>query len=184
MRFVLHYRGTLRPNGNPSHKHDLRQAFHQQLRTLWNQPPLSADATLLQPRAQGVYSLLRPFAGFSFAPLVTEEMNVIAELQVTLMRPEPPGNLLTHGGDIDNRLKTLFDALTMPRHANALPPDAAPSLDQTPFFCVLEDDNLVTSVSVRTEQLLESGLDLSLVDVAISVATNVTRHTMGNFTFG
>ena len=111
-------------------------------------------------------------------------MNVVAEVQVMLMRPYPPGQLLTKGGDIDNRLKTLFDALTMPRHANALPLGAVPGADQTPFFCVLEDDNLVTSVSVRTEQLLEQGLDQTLVDVAISVVTNVTRHTIGNAGFG
>lgn len=183
MRFVLHYRGTLRANGSPSHKHDLRQTFHEQLTILWKQPPLS-DQDLLRPRSHPhSYSLLRPLASFTFAPLVTAEMNVIAELHVTLMRPESPGHLLTQGGDIDNRLKTLFDALTMPRHQNALPSGAAPGTGQTPFFCVFEDDNLVTSVSVRTEQLLEPGLDPSLVDVAISVATKVTRYTVGNIAF-
>jgi Holliday junction resolvase RusA-like endonuclease len=56
---------------------------------------------------------------FVFVPLVTAEMSAVAELSVVLLRPEPAGQLLTQGGDIDNRLKTLFDALTMPRHARA-----------------------------------------------------------------
>jgi hypothetical protein len=95
--------------------------------------------------------------GFDFVPLVSVETDSIAELSLTLLRPEAPGKLLTQGGDIDNRLKTLFDALSMPQQANALPDGASPSDGETPFFCLLENDNLVTAVQVRTEQLLVVG---------------------------
>jgi len=183
MRFVLHYRGPLRSNGNPSHKHELRRAFHQQLKTLWDAPPLNEQLNLLKPRRQGAYSLLRPFESFIFVPLVTAEMNVLAAVTVTMLRAEPPGNLVTQGGDIDNRLKTLFDALTVPRHLNALPAGIAPAADESPFFCLLEDDNLITSIGVNTEQLLEPGIDSSIVDLYIEVVTRVTRHTMGNMSF-
>ena len=107
-------------------------------------------------------------------------MDSTAELSLTLLRPEPPGNLLTQGGDIDNRLKTLFDALTMPRHANALPVGAKPEEGEMPFFCLLEDDNLVTSVQVRTEQLLEPECDSSVVELFIFVRTRISRQTYGN----
>ena len=181
MRLTLHYRGPLRANGAPIHKHELRKWFHRQLAALWLQRPLSEDARLLQPRKrEGDYSLLRVRGPFMFVPLVSAEMNAIAELTVVLLRPEPPGGLLTQGGDIDNRLKTLFDALTMPPHADSLPPTVLPASDETPFFCLLEDDNLVTSVAVRTEQLLEPGLDRTTVDVTIHVRTRVTRPSMGN----
>ena len=143
MRLTLHYRGPLRSNGSPLHKHELRRFFHVQLRTLWTQEPLVEAPKLLAPREPNEYSLLRPMGSFTFAPLVSAEMNATAELVVTLLRPEPPGNLLTQGGDIDNRLKTLFDALTMPRHLNALAIGSTPSADEAPFFCLLEDDNLV-----------------------------------------
>jgi hypothetical protein len=144
VRFVLHYRGPLRSNGNPAHKHLLRAAFHSQLKRIWAQPPLSEYTNLLDvPRKRaGDYLLPRPFGPFVFLPLVTAEMNVVAELSLVLLRPESPGQLITQGGDIDNRLKTLFDALTMPRHANAMPPGATPSPDQAPYFCcLLEDDS-------------------------------------------
>lgn len=180
MRLTLHYRGQLRANGSPVHKHELRRAFHAQLRTLWSQKPLSEHTSLLAPRNQGEYSLLRNSGAFTFVPLVNAEMDSTAELSLTLLRPEPPGNLLTQGGDIDNRLKTLFDALTMPRHANALPVDAKPTDGESPFFCLLEDDNLVTSVQVRTEQLLEPNSDSSLVELFIFIRTRTTRHTFGN----
>ncbi len=117
---------------------------------------------------------------FTFVPLVSAEMNATAELSLTVLRPEPPGRLLTQGGDIDNRLKTLFDSLTMPRHANALPSGAMPAASEYPFFCLLEDDNLVTSIQVKTEQLLEPTGDASLVELFIYVRTRVTRNTLGN----
>ncbi|WP_084183033.1 hypothetical protein [Nevskia soli] len=184
MKFVLHYRGPLRSNGNPAHKHDVRQAFHAQLKALWNQSPLNEYGEFLQPRkAPGNYSSLRPLGAFTFVPLVTAEINAVAELRLTLLRPEPPGQLITQGGDIDNRLKTLFDALTMPRLLNALPIGITPTQDQIPFFCLLEDDNLVTSVSVNTQQLLEPVSDTSLADVLVEVTTRVTRVTFGNGQF-
>lgn len=184
MRLMLHYRGSLKANGAPAHKHELRRFFHHQLSTLWRQRPLSEQPGLLLPKVrEGEYSLLRPLGAFTFVPLVSAEMNVVAELSITLLRPEPPGSLITQGGDIDNRLKTLFDALTMPRHINAFPPSAKVELDESPFFCLLEDDNLVTSVAVRTEQLLEPNEDSSLVEATIYVRTRVTRGTMGNDTF-
>ncbi len=184
MHLMLHYRGVLKPNGMPTHKHKLRELFHAQLKTLWNQKPLTEQPKLLQPRKKaGDYSLLRPMGPFTFVPLITAEMNVVAELSITLLRPELPGGLIAQGGDIDNRLKTLFDALAMPPHLRALPSGAAPAPDQTPFFCLLEDDNLVVNVSVRTEQLLEPGNAASLVDASIYVRTRITRSTMGNHSF-
>ena len=184
MKLVLHYRGKLNANGKPDHKHDLRKHFHQQLATLWQQEPLCEQPYLLKGKTEdNKLSLLRPLGPFLFAPLITNELNVVAELSITLLRPESPGHLITQGGDIDNRLKTLFDALTMPRHENALPKEAVPNKNETPFFCLLEDDNLVTAVAVRTEQLLEPNVDSSHVDLFINVTTNTTRQTYKNLSF-
>jgi hypothetical protein len=185
MKLVLHYRGELFANGSPTHKHDLRRHFHRQLKTLWGQRPLVDDAkSLLQTGKQaGDYCLLRPFPPFVFVPLISAEMYVVCDISVVLMRPEPPGSLITSGGDMDNRLKTLFDAMTMPRHANAMP-KTGPQADETPhFFCLLEDDNLIVRLDVRTEQLLEPQVGKNEVDLAISVRTHVTRVTMGNSDF-
>jgi hypothetical protein len=51
------------------------------------------------------------------------------------------------------------------------------------FYCLLEDDNLITAVSVRTEQLLEPNNDPNQVDLFINVTTDVTRKTIGNYSF-
>lgn len=180
MRVTLHYRGPLRSNGNPEHKLGIRRSFHKQLSALWRQPPLDARADLLGERKPGGYSLLRPMSAFRFAPLVSAEMHATADLSLVLLRPEIPGKILKQSGDIDNRLKTLLDALAVPPARNQLPPDARPAADEEPFFCLLEDDGLVTSVAVRTEQLLEPDVDPADVDVTIHVQTRVAMHTCGN----
>lgn len=183
MQLMLHYRGSLKSNGDPIHKHELRKHFHSQLAQLWSQKPLNEQPNLLKPRnpAIGDYCLLRPLGSFNFVPLISEEMSVICELFVTLLRPEQPGGIITQGGDIDNRIKTLLDSLTIPRHLNALPATAIPI--EPHFFCLLEDDNLVTNLNVRTEQLLEPISDPSVVDLFIQVHTRITRPTFGNLSF-
>jgi hypothetical protein len=185
MRLVLHYRGPLKSNGSPAHKHELRRHFHAQLKRLWSQKPLSEMTAWLQPdHDPNEYHFLRPKGSFVFAPLITADAETVAELNIVLLRPEPPGGLITQGGDIDNRLKSLFDALSMPPHASSLPPGAVPAVDEQPLYCLLEDDNLVISVAVRTEQLLEPGSDPSIVDATIAVETHVTRRTYDNGIFG
>jgi hypothetical protein len=69
------------------------------------------------------------------------------------LRRDNPGSLITHGGDIDNRIKVMFDGLKMPKQVKELG-DYAMGADENPFFCLLEDDKLVTSVSVTTDRLI------------------------------
>jgi hypothetical protein len=94
---------------------------------------------------------------------------------VTLLRCEPPGSIVTQGGDIDNRLKTLLDSLKIPE-PNALPEGI---LGDELFFCLLEDDHLIVELSVRTKQLLEPSLNKGEVIVLIDIETIKTGTLMG-----
>jgi hypothetical protein len=180
MKLALHYRGPLKSNGDAGHKHQIRMAFHEQLQTLWDQPWMAHFRQFVAPRvSSGDFSFLRTVGNARFAALVTEEAHAVAELRVLMLRPGPVGGLLHHGGDIDNRLKTLFDALSVPPHENQLPTGVAlPS----PMFCLLEDDRLVSLIEVRTEQLLEP-VDVSHVDLTISVRTRTLAGTWSNDLF-
>jgi hypothetical protein len=115
---------------------------------------------------------------------VSEKINLIAELSITLLRPEAPGSILTQSGDIDNRLKTLFDALKVPTEPTALPNDEKPGDGENPFFCLLEDDNLITKVSVNTDRLLDKVASASEVVLMIHVHTKYTRDTYANTGLG
>jgi len=165
-------------------KHQLRKHFHKQLRELWKQHPdlrEQAEAyfrVTTTPENQvsypgpGVRHIERvphgtPGAktwvehiaddhqrcGGRFVPLVSKAGGYTCALRILFLRRDNPGHLVTSGGDIDNRIKVLFDGLRMPNtmgELGDLPIDA----DESPFFCLLEDDDLITSVSVTTDRLL------------------------------
>jgi hypothetical protein len=43
MEFKLVYQGKLKSNGDAREKHRIRLIFHQQLKNLWNYPPLAEE---------------------------------------------------------------------------------------------------------------------------------------------
>lgn len=101
------------------------------------------------------------------------------KLDITILRPEEPGNLVTQSGDIDNRLKTLFDALTIP-DLQQIPPEDSARDGERPFHCLLEDDNLITEVHVTVDRLLGSNNDPHQVLMIICVDVSATQGTMEN----
>lgn len=185
MEFTLHYRGELKAKRGPKDKQLLRRHFHQQLAILWQQVPLKEQQKLLEKNPEkGEVSIIRAVNQFDFAPLINEQLNLIAELKIIMLRPEPPGSIITQAGDIDNRLKTLFDALKVPKEATAIPSDDKPLEGETPFFCLLEDDNLITKVSVETDRLLYPNQSSSEVELLIHVTTKATRSSWANSGLG
>src|SRR5262249_16408835 len=130
MEFILTYEDQLKANGRKEDKQAIRRKVHRQLSTLWNQLPLLNHREYLNEKSP--VSIIRPLGGFRFAPLVSERLSLVAELSVTFLRPEPP-SIITQGGDIDNRLKTLLDALRMPKVVTEIPPGDSPKGDEDPF---------------------------------------------------
>lgn len=176
MRFTLIYTGELKSNARPDHKHELRKEFHSQLKSLWQQPPLVDHKEWYKSsNRRSKVDLNRKIGKFRFVPLISPDLNLVCSLNISILRPEPPGALITQGGDIDNRLKTLFDALRIPKNENELPKDTTPMSDEIPFFCLLEDDNLITSVSVTTDRYLIFSQDSSKVHLDIVVETHPTK---------
>jgi len=114
MEFRLVYEGPLLAQGaKAAHKWEIRRALHPQLARLWQERPLAAAAPrLLYASAQRTpESILVDKDGLRFAPLVSQKPNLYAEISVLLMRQQTHGALFNEGGDIDNRPKTLLDAL-------------------------------------------------------------------------
>jgi len=181
LEFTLYYRGLLKSNRGAAEKHEIRRHFHRQLRLLWSQEPLSPfkDRLLYHTKSDRSLDIIRQIGKFRFAPLVASKVALVAELRITLLRPEPPGRVVSQGGDIDNRLKTLLDALKVPSQPGALPADAAPAEDEDPFFCLLEDDALITRIDINTDCLLEPGLPATEAVVLLHVTTKQLAVYMG-----
>jgi hypothetical protein len=202
MDFCLRYKGPLPANSGPREKHTIRRAFHPQLRALWNEHPLLAGSSTIPliglrestsagdeadpqnpfvraTRTEWIASKHRRGA-FYFTPLVTKELELICGLDIQFFRREAPGGLIQRGGDIDNRIKTLFDALRVPDEGQI--DRIGPADDEVPFYCLLQDDVLVTAFSVRTERLLEPPVvgekptDVALT-INVRIATTLPSET-------
>jgi hypothetical protein len=183
MEFTLVYAGLLKANGSVRDKQALRRAFHAQLRELFSQPPFSnrPETDMVYDRgpseeSAGSFEL----SGFSFSPLISARMKAVAELDIVMLRPEPPGGIVTQAGDIDNRLKTLLDSLRVPKSDSEIPKGDSPSEREKPFLCLLEDDNLITKLSVSTDRLLQPACGSSFVNLLIHVKTKVLYVTSRN----
>jgi hypothetical protein len=94
--------------------------------------------------------------GQEFVPLIYRAGEVACQLDITWLRREKAGGIVM-GGDIDNRLKILFDGLRMPQSESELGPP--PPTENERRFVLLEDDKLITRLSVSTYQLLEPQAD-------------------------
>jgi hypothetical protein len=84
--------------------------------------------------------------------------------------------------DIDNRLKTLFDALSVPNDGKQMP-SIPPQDGEDPFYVLLADDRLVTHVAVQTDYLLQSVDDdrpiPDINDARIIVTVNIRSYGPG-----
>jgi len=127
----------------------------------------------------GTHTLRQRVGVFEFLPLVSKRLELMATLDILMLRPEPPGQILSQGGDIDNRLKTLLDALQMPR-AEQISPTDQPKVDEVPFYCLLEDDHLITSLRVTTDRLLDCPVGGTEVLLIIHVETEFTHQNFSN----
>jgi hypothetical protein len=166
-------------------KHGIRKNIHQQLTKVWTQHP--ALSFRFEQRLSGqVDGPPIPFRivdnwiakykrfGFNFLPLITEELGLACALDILFLRPDQPGMLIDSTGDIDNRIKVLFDGLRMPRYADEVE-GYAPDAGEDPFFCLLEDDALINEVKITTDQMLVPAADENDVLLVIHVKSLVVK---------
>jgi hypothetical protein len=188
MQFRLLYEGPIAPRrrSHPKDIHRIRMDLHPQLKALWQYKPLSLDTHqrhLREAANPGEVAILERSNNVLFAPLVTQKNNLACELSIAFLRQQPPGQLLGEGGDIDNRLKTLLDALRMPNTAEAQQAQIDTQPDDDPVHCLLQDDALVTKVSVETDRLLRPATDQFDLVAIIQVRVIVTLATWANIGF-
>ena len=156
LKFRLILRGNL-----PSHqragvpvKHALRKELHPQLRQLWKLHPWLRGAW--NPRQSDGKTPVELLAdsqikyGFRWVPLVQNDMS--CSLDTLLMRRHEPYRIFgASAGDLDGRVKTLIDALQMPQQGKEA--HGVPDADEDPFFCLLQNDELVYHLHITADTL-------------------------------
>lgn len=194
------------------HKHSVRRVFHAQLKQLWATNKFLRDHKLAPYQVNNPnYRYLptdgavwgdsrdqyRPMAdvladvyardGYRFVPLVREDISLICNLHILFLRRDYPGSLLS-AGDLDNRIKTLIDCLRPPHGSNELAGNEVPLDGEDPFFVLLEDDKVVTGLTVETDTLLDPPeatpeADKRRVHLVITVELKPYDVTMFNLSF-
>jgi hypothetical protein len=119
--------------------------------------------------------------GHDFVPVVRRRLNMICNLNLTFLRKVEAEGLVHQGGDIDNRIKTLFDGLRMPDQGDEIP---TCEVQFSPMHALLESDSLIVGFAIRTDRLLDGGaVPINWVHLLIEVHVSVTRVTMENASF-
>ena len=205
MQFRLRYEGPLKSgkSSTPGDKHRIRESFHPQLKQLWDTHNLLSNYRVIgnyeginddpwspysRWASSGEKKLLREAicehkeftrCGISFVPLVCKKLQLHCSLDILLLTNGSFG--VVENGDIDNRLKTLFDALKMPT-SNELRSVRELDKIEDPFFCLLEDDKFITSLSVESDVLWSESSEKNCVNLVIAVNIKPTYAT--NFNVG
>jgi hypothetical protein len=116
-----------------------------------------------------------------FQPLVRNTFALHCGLKIGFLRQEAPGTVYQEG-DIDGRIKTLLDALTMPQHAEQVLEKIGNH--EYPIRCLLEDDSLVSGLEVESERLLTGqNYPLDYVRLTIEVDVRVRQAMIYNQSF-
>jgi len=195
MRFTLYYDGPL-PSGSKGskvqEKQAIREKLYPQFLELWKIHPALPKPSNREWHGWSqwdwplsVYPWWEKVSvyqrrGIRFVPLVRSDLFMVCELSIIFLRPGYLGQII-QGGDIDNRIKTFADALSVPQE-NQLNNVLINHALNDPFFCLLGDDSLVSSLSIRTAQLLAPVTDAHKDDVRliVDVDIKITKLTDGN----
>jgi hypothetical protein len=203
MKFTLTYEGELRAGKDWRREWEIREALHPQLEELWRITPAlidlrrkrhvpkggywqieshhTIDDTKVRTPSQDDIDLLeeREVGGRRFLPLVRNSLALNCGLKILFLRKEEPGKIY-QGGDLDNRIKTLFDALSIPNDNQIMKNSAIIE----PMYCLLEDDALVTRMEVDTHRLLSRpSVTEHYVSLIIEVDVKVAQPRVYNQPF-
>jgi hypothetical protein len=119
--------------------------------------------------------------GAWFKPLVRGSFALHCGLRISFLRKEPPGRVY-QGGDLDGRIKTLLDALEMPQHVEQVLDKSSTRL--APIYCLMEEDVLVSGLTVESERLLtDQNYPADYVRLNIEVDVRVRQAMIYNQSF-
>jgi hypothetical protein len=190
----LEYKGEL-PSGQNGHsdaKQELRRVFSSQLRLKWRDSPQLSfwDQSTFPYATRGQWHYespedVNPFykvnvCGYDAMPLITWHNQLGCSLEITVIGDTRSAAAIINAGDLDNRLKVLFDGLRMPHGPKEVP---APMFGNgaEPMFCLLEDDSLIQKFSVEAIHSWSSPVEYSTRIRATVHPIDGTHGALSNF---
>lgn len=192
-----------------AHKHAIRRKLHPQIKHMWQahrflsayspRPNLFAEmlpagALSRIPEHSNDPMPLAEMLGYAyghnnyrFAPLIRQEILLTCSLRILCLRRDHEGAVLP-ARDIDNRIKTLIDALCRPKSEQGQPLGLdklplPPQEGEDPFYVLLDDDRQITHLEIETDALhtpIAAGEDESHAQLVITVETRAIQVTTWN----
>jgi hypothetical protein len=216
MDFLLRYRGELPAHKQcAEEKNAIRSRLHLQLFHMSQAQPLMGgvfdpkiETAKMVGRRMNVDHLRKPafdtaaptlgpnlffrvaVGDYFFIPLVSRPHELVCESEIRWLRRERAGSLVQEGGDLDNRLKNLFDSLRMPHSPDELKGLSSGFRGQN-MLCLLEDDALITKFSIDTHRIWEpldlgdlaDGVNETDVQIDMRVTIKSSHPMWGNIGF-
>lgn len=212
MEFRLVYQGKITQDASPSQKHSIRKQFHPQLARLWRIHPTlvymrkrlgiptiqmaqesepDIDEKTVDVPTSFMMMTFDAFADrfrvgdFRFVPLVADCFGSVCSLDILYLRRTTAGPLIDQQtGDLDNRIKILFDALRMPRPGDEMVGIKPAEQGENPFYCLVQDDSLITELRVTSDRLLVPSANVSHAsnDVHMVITVNIKKNVSMPFT--
>lgn len=184
MEFCLHYSGRLRSQDRAAGKHKIRQELHEQICAL---AKCDAFAGLLLDdlqgkRKPGERAMYTEHAGKRYWFLIPEHLKIAVDINITILVPHDVGVVVHNGGDIDNRVKTLFDSLRVPAAPSEIPASDDFDYSKGGMYCLLQDDKLINRVSIQTYRDYAPHSRDS-VRCQIEIKTRITSAVWANLSF-
>lgn len=180
MRFRLIFEGEIPPRQqtNLGVINSIRETLVPQITALWRFPPLSEKWDWIRVPTENLldYAVVELRGSRMYIPIISKRCDLQCELDITFLRPQAPGQLVGDGGDIDNRVKTLLDALSVPPPAQT---DMSTMGPFRPVYCLLQDDALVTKLSVETDRLLRPANNQFDLVAILQVTIRASKVTYG-----
>lgn len=165
----------------------MRLAFHRQLEQLYSTNS-AVQAEISPPRwGEMIKAMTKTYkrGPFFCLPIVRQEIDLVCDLDILFLRRDKPGDLIS-GGDLDNRIKVLFDSLRVPQDDNEVRGFAPEDKDYPVIVCLTSDDRLITGFRVTTDTLLEpaaSEAEKNNVQLIINVEIKATKLTEKNMAY-
>lgn len=190
---------------NSDIKQSIRRYFHKQLTNAWKtKHPLRERSGNPAPVSKRIHGrvvwaggetdrdeFILSLGNKRYLPIVTSDLALVCRLDILLLSRDLTGVLRT--GDLDNRIKTLLDALRIPKMGENS------DGDEDPLYCLMEDDKLVSELHVTADLLLaepeqvienprinvfgEACASTNHVLAVINIAVKPTRVMLGNMDF-
>jgi hypothetical protein len=195
VNFRLTYDGPLKAAGQGEtrrvDKHAIRCVLSRQLKELLDRREDVFEKEFQLAPQDEIRKIAVKRGGMLFAALVRKRLHLVCDLDILFLRRDNPGNLISEGGDIDNRIKVLFDALRVPADDNEVRGLSADLEGDRPgepgsIVCLTENDSLITGFRVTTDRLLEpapSAQEENNVRLIINVEIKATRLTEENLAY-